>query len=216
MARNNPASDAGALEGDIYFPETDISQVNEPVTAEPSDSDAVREAVAEPAAALEGAVAETTADTGVTGAVQVVETAVESVFEQFTDQGAATDHGAVAGAATDQAMAAGSPDWNDQQQSIEAQINDFLNKFNEADPTEQPQIVEAHMADAGMIAQRAIEGFSDNDAAQAEGRNNDASMEGFAGSAGYAFGQIGGINGYVAAEMIGNHTHHAEELIGIR
>ena len=207
MPRHNPASDSGQAEGIVVFDETYAQQdAGEPAdtavsfnATEPTGN----AAVSDTAASLEGAVAEVPTDhNGVTAAAQVLDQTIDSFIEPITDLASAT------GANTDQAAAAGAPDWDPREQQTQDAAVQFAEKFIEADPTEQVNLLNDQMQASGeslgIIAQRATEAFGNNDAAQLEGYNNDDRNEGFAAGISHVMNHTANFNAGVAG-AIGNY-----------
>ena len=157
---------------------------------------------------LEGAVAEIPTDNGVTAVAEVLDKAIDSLIEPNTDLASVT------GANTDQAAAAGSPDWNSDQPPDRAV--QFAQQFNEADPRQQEILLNDQMQANGeslaIIGQRATEAFGNNDAAQLEGHNNDDRNEGFAAGFGHVMNQMSNFNTSVAG-AIGSYHANAAELM---
>ena len=202
MPRHNIASDAGQTDGIVIYDETYERQDSEP-------------AATDGARGLEDKVSDVPTDeNGVAAAAQVLDKAIDAVIEPITDLASVT------GANTDQAAAAGAPDWDFREQHTHDKAVQFANEFVESDQSQQLDMLNAQMQASGeslaIIGQRATEGFGNSDTAQLEGHNDDDRNEGFAAGFGHVMNQMSNFNTSVAGAIGRYHADASELLLATR
>ena len=170
MARNNPASDGGAVNFDGYFPEVDF-----PKDPAATFYDQDREPLSEPSATDQAQV-EVVTEAGITDALGAGDGAIASATAAVTD--AVADTLANGFQVSDALQAAGDPNFNPDAAAQEAQTFQFAEAFNNAQgPAEQTQVVESFMDKLGAgfedvsafssLAQVGAQNFRDSESEQA-------------------------------------------------
>ena len=170
MARNNPASDGGAVNFDSYFPEMDLPR-------DPSATfyDQDREPTSDPGVTDQAQV-DIVAEAGITDALGAGDGAIASATAAVTD--AVADTLTNGFQVSDALQVAGDPDFNPDAAAQEAQTFRFAETFNNAEnPVEQAQVVEKFMDKLGAgiedvsafssLAQVGAQNFRDSESDQA-------------------------------------------------